>query len=127
MARAGPRSSWRCRCPGLPLPGDPYFEAAPGRAIMTSLAFSKLGLRCVVLLPLSGEQPVGDVVLVDVADVGDRLPANPLRRDALDTAEPDIGIEAPLRRLAAQLPQAVGAGVVGGERHQNFVQRGHGF
>ena len=56
---------------------------------------SPLGLRV--------QQLVRDVVLVDVADVLHRFAADPLRGDALDVAEPDVGIEAALRRLAPQL------------------------
>src|SRR6187455_334136 len=74
---------------------------------------ANLRLRRGAALLLIGPQLVGDVVLVDVADVGDRLAADPLRGHALDVPEPDVGVEAPLLGLAPELPQPSRPAVVG--------------
>ena len=42
------------------------------------LARRDLGLRCLALLPLSHDEAVGDVVLIDVADVGYRFASDSL-------------------------------------------------
>src|SRR4029450_13107029 len=76
-----------------------------------SLALRNLRLRRCASLPLVVEQPVGDVVLVDVADVGHRFAANPLRGNALEVAEPDVRIEASLLRFSPELSDASRPGV----------------
>ncbi len=45
------------------------------------------------LLSLAHGQFIGKVILVDVADVLNRFPANPLGGYHFDILEPDIGIE----------------------------------
>src|SRR6185436_2021587 len=55
-----------------------------------SLTLPDFRLRRRVTLALIHHQAVGDVILVDVADVGDRFAADTLRRDALDVAEPHV-------------------------------------
>ena len=61
------------------------------------------------------DHPVGDPVLGDVADVANRLAADPFRRHDLDVAVPDVGIETLLGGFGAELPDARRAGVVGRE------------
>ena len=84
-------------------------------------------LRGLAPLALLREQPVGDVVLVDVADVGDRLAPDALGRDLLDVAEPDIRVEAALLRFTPQLADPARPRVVGREREQPLVQLVHRF
>src|SRR5580765_6687800 len=68
---------------------------------------------------------IREIVLVDVGDVRDRLPADLLRRDQLDVVEPDVRVEAALGRGPAQPSDAPGAGVVGGEGEEPLVERVH--
>src|SRR4029079_7263558 len=86
-----------------------------------SFALGDVRLRCFASIPLITKQLVRDVVLVDVTDVGDRLAADPLRGDALDVAEPHVGIEASLFRLGPELSDPSRPGVVGRKGHQTFV------
>ena len=51
---------------------------------------------------------VGQVVFVDIGDIGHRLPADLLGGDQLDVVEPDIGIELAFGRQLAELFDAVG-------------------
>src|SRR6185436_8997526 len=98
-------------------PGHTAWSFAPG----------DVGLRCFASIPLIAEQLVGDVVLVDVTDVGDRFPADSLRGNALDIAEPQVRIEASLFRLGSELSDPSRPGVVGRKGHQTFVQIVHGI
>src|SRR4029079_1224571 len=83
------------------------------------------GLRLFASRGLRRDQLVGDVVLVDVADGGDRLAADPLRGDALDVAEPEVRVQPALLRLTPQLLDAPRAGVVRGKGEQPLVQVVH--
>src|SRR3546814_17458651 len=67
-----------------------------------------------------GEAAVGDVVLVDVAHVDDRLATDRPGYGQLDVVEPDIGIEAHLRRQPARLGNAAGARIVGSEAERQI-------
>ena len=60
------------------------------------LALPHFRLRRFAPAPLFGDQTVGDVILVDVADVRDCFASDPLRGDAFDVVEPEIGIETSL-------------------------------
>src|SRR5262245_9664161 len=61
-------------------------------------------------------QFVGDVILVDVAHVVDRLPPHPLSGYSFHVAEPDVGIETATPRFCAEAGNARWAAVVCGER-----------
>src|SRR6185312_5298792 len=73
------------------------------------------------------DQAVGDVVFVDVADVGHRLGPDLLGGKILHVIEPDVRIQSTLGGCLAQLSNAASAGVVGSEREQSLVQLGHGL
>ena len=60
--------------------------------------FGLLVLRTLLL-----DHPVGQVVLVDIADVLDRLTADPFEGDDFDIIEPDVGIKGPFGGDLAQL------------------------
>src|SRR5688572_3682811 len=66
-------------------------------------------------------QAVGNVVLVDVADVGHRFLADLLSRHVLHVVKPDVRIKSALRGFVAQLRDPAGAGVVGSEREQRLI------
>src|SRR6185369_8226863 len=68
-------------------------------------------------------QPVGDVVLVDVADVRRRLDSDLPGDDDLDVVEPLVGVEAAPRRLLARAHDVAGTAVVAREREQRAVAR----
>ena len=53
--------------------------------------------------PALQNQAVGNVVLVDVADVGHRFLADLLGRNILHVLEPDVGVESALGGFLAQL------------------------
>src|SRR5262245_25522410 len=80
-------------------------EAVQRVAILEAIAISPPSAlrRRYLLLRLVGfglgveHQAVGDVVLVDIADVGRRLGANLLRDDDLDVVEPLVRVEPLLR------------------------------
>src|SRR6188474_1038639 len=71
------------------------------------------------------QQRVGNVVLVDVADVLNGFPSNAFRDHALDVAEPDVRIEATPRGLTPELAYPSRSSVVGRQRHQALVQLRH--
>ena len=108
--RLGRRSRVRGRLSQLPL-----CASRLSASMQSSLALPDVRLRRLASIPLIGDQLVGDVVLVDVADVRDRLATDPLRGDAFDVVEPEIGIEASLLCFTPELSQASGPRVVGGE------------
>ena len=68
-------------------------------------------------------QLVGDVVLIDVGDVGHRLRADLLGGDILHVMEPDVRIHSALGGFFAQLRYPARAGIVGSEREQGLVQK----
>src|SRR3954467_9040648 len=74
------------------------------------------GLRGLAPGALLGQQLICDVVLVDVAHVGDGLAADALGGNLLDIAEPDIRVQPARLRLFPQLPQTARTGVVRCER-----------
>lgn len=67
------------------------------------------------------DQVVGDVVLVDVGDVGHRLCADLLGGDILHVVEPDVRIQSTLGGFLAQLRNPAGTRVVGSEGEQRLV------
>ena len=81
----------------------------------------------IVRYPLSGSGParlnsslfrrkcVGDVVLVNVADVGDRFLAYVSGYFQLDILEPSIRVEAVLFRLLSKMCNSIRASIVAGE------------
>jgi Ca2+:H+ antiporter len=71
------------------------------------------------------DQLVGNVVLVDVADVGRRLRPNLLGGDILHVVEPDVRIQPALGSFLAHLGNAARAGIVGSEGKEGLVQLGH--
>jgi hypothetical protein len=68
-----------------------FIARLPGAALDGFLAL--LALDALLL-----DHLVRQVVLVDVGDVGRRLPADLLGRDQLDVVEPDVGVETALGR-----------------------------
>src|SRR6185295_2536450 len=68
---------------------------------------------------------IGDVVLVDVADVLHRLAADPSRGHPLHVVEPHVGIEAARLGFPAQLADPSGPRVVGREGEEPLVQPVH--
>src|SRR5262249_12425713 len=88
-----------------------------------------LVLRSLPRLVLGGslllDQPVGEVVLVDVAHVLHGLAADLLRGNELDIVEPYIGIKSALFCLLAKLLNSPRPRVVGGKGKQPFVKRVH--
>src|SRR5882672_9697684 len=76
------------------------------------------GLACFQCLQL---QLVSDVVLVDVAHVGDGFLPDAQRGDALHAVEPHVRIEPRPPRLRAQFRDAPGSRIVGGEREQRAI------
>ena len=80
----------RARARTRPAPGCRSASASPGSSPPDAPAFAL------------HHHLVGQVVLVDVADVGDGLAADALRRDELHVVEPLVGVEALGRGLLAQ-------------------------
>jgi hypothetical protein len=74
-----------------------------GHVPACSLALPDLRLRRFTSVPLIGDKAIGDVVLVNVADVRDRFATDPLRGDAFDVVEPEIRIQASLLCFTPQL------------------------
>src|SRR6516165_9964121 len=74
-----------------------------------------LRATCCPLLPPQC-QLVCDVVLIDIADVGNRDLANVPRYDQLDIFKPLVGVQYHLSRLLAKLSNAVGTGIIAGKR-----------
>ena len=70
------------------------------------------------------DQLVGDVVLVDVADISHRLRTDFVGGYVLDVVEPDVWIQSAVAGFLAQLRNSARAGIVGREREQDFVQPG---
>src|SRR5215831_7985754 len=91
--------------------GGGFAEAALHRAARASRGRDG-GLGLLAVRQLLHRQLVGDVVLVDVAHVRDRLPADALGGDPLDVVEPEVRIEPALLCLATQLADPGGAAVV---------------
>src|SRR5712664_3649989 len=91
----------------------------------SSLRLSALYLLTGVLAPLLRlrHQLIRNVVLEDVGDVGDRLLPDLLRHHVLHVLEPAVGVEPAFRRLLPQRLDAVGPGIVGGERKERFHHR----
>src|SRR5262245_38361662 len=121
-----PLSIWitASRTAGAPVPSI----RVPARTIFMALLSAAaldgfLGL--LALDPLVLDHLVREIVLVDVGDVGRRLPADLLGRDQLDVVEPHVGIETALGRGPAQPPDAPGPGVVRGEGEEPLVQAIH--
>src|SRR4029453_10704547 len=79
------------------------------------------------LRPRFHEQAIGDVVLVDVADVAHRLRPNLLGGDVLHVVEPDVRIQSALGGFLAKLRDPARAGLVGSEREQGLIQLRHGL
>src|SRR5215813_5191262 len=74
--------------PSIRVPARTIFMALLSRAALGGF----LGLLALHALLL--DHLVREIVLVDVGDVGRRLPADLFRRDQLDAVEPDVGIKA---------------------------------
>src|SRR4030095_10582368 len=86
------------------------------------------GARFLQVLPLDVlalNQQIGHVILVDVADIGDRLTPDALACHAFDVVEPDVRIEPPRLRFAPQLAHAPRSRVVGGKREEYLVEIVH--
>jgi hypothetical protein len=66
-------------------------------------------------------QLVGDVVLVDVADIRGRFDADLLGNDDLDVVEPLVGIEAAPLCFLARLGDVARAAVVARESEQRTI------
>lgn len=64
---------------------------------------------------------VSDVVLVNIADVGDSLLSNLFGRNEFYIAEPEVRVKAHICRLFAQLHNAIGPGIVTGKDKECFV------
>src|SRR5262249_15475097 len=71
------------------------------------------------------DELIGDVVFVDVTDVGDGFAAGLTRGDHLHVAEPFIGIEPGGRGFLPQLRHSRGSGVVGRDREETLVETIH--
>src|SRR4249919_455544 len=107
--RAGPSGlNWRCS------------RTIRGRRTDVALT---AGCEALLLLDLLQRERVGDVVLVDVADVLHGLASDPLGGNPLDVVEPDVRVQPALLGFTAQLTKASGPAVVGGKREQLLVQR----
>src|SRR5499433_2784825 len=121
-----PLSIWitASRTAGAPVPSI----RVPARTIFMALLSGAaldgfLGLLAFEALLL--EHLVREIVLVDVGNVGRRLPADLLGRDQLDVVEPDVGIQAALGRGPAQPADPAGTRIVGGEGEEPLVQAVH--
>ena len=79
------------------------------------------------LFPGVHDQAVGDVVFIDVADIGHRLGPDLLGGKTLHIIEPDVRIQSTLGCQDTQLGNAARTGIVGSERKQGLVQLGHGL
>src|SRR5262245_10107545 len=105
--------------PSISVPTRTIFVVLVEAATLDRL-LDLLALRALVF-----DHLVREIVLVNVRHVGHGLSADPLRGDQLDVVEPGVGVEAALRGDAAQLTDASGAGIVGGEGEQRLVQPIH--
>src|SRR5262245_35538577 len=85
------------------------------RARRRSCRTSLLALQRPPLQILTLNEEVRHVVLIDVADIRHRLPADPFGGHPLDVVEPDVGIETAPRCLPPQLTDPSRAGIVGRE------------
>ena len=96
---------WSIPCLSL---GSPPVAGLPplclGRTLGEYYPPFTAALAAVPALGLLDDQPVRDVVLEDVGDVGHRLAADALGRDLLDVAEPDVRV----RVRASRPPSATG-------------------
>ena len=81
-----------------------------------------LGFEACSLFGALSNEPIRDVVLVDVAHVLNRFAADALGRDPFDVAEPYVRVQAAGGGLATELTHSTGPGVVGRERQQCLVQ-----
>src|SRR5213596_1198488 len=93
-------------------------QALPGAALDRLDSFLRGG-------PALQNQAVGNIVLVDVADVGHRFLTDLLGRYILHVLKPEVGIEPALGGLLAQLRNPARAGIVGSEREQRLVKLLH--
>src|SRR5262245_4807147 len=92
----------------------------PMVSVPTMILLQRAGLASRV--PILERQRVGNVVLVDVADVLHSLAADALACDSFHVVEPDIRVQAARLCLLAQLPHPSGPAVVGRKRKQPLVQ-----
>src|SRR4030095_6870465 len=105
-----------------------FRESTPAKAQMVTPAtslFRDFALRARARVVTLSDEPIGDVVLEDVAHILNGFATDTLRRDPFDVPEPHVGIESAPTRLPAKLPDARRSGVVRGERHQSLVERIH--
>src|SRR5215471_1854090 len=75
-----------------------------------------------LLASLLGGQPIHNVVLVDVADVGDRLLPYVFGGFQLDIAEPPVGVQPILPCLLSEAGNPGGPGVVAGKGEQRLFR-----
>lgn len=73
------------------------------------------------------DQPIGDVILIDIADVGYRLGANFFCRHIFDVTEPDVRVKSSLFSHGAQAGDTRRTRVIGGKGKQRFIEPGHGL
>src|SRR5262249_10105248 len=79
-------------------------------------------LRLLALLQLVFDELVGDVVLVDVADIRHGLGSDLLLGDVLHVVEPHVGVEAPPGGFAAELRDTSRPRVVCRESEERLVE-----
>src|SRR3954452_12987347 len=96
-----------------------------GRMVMAGVSFRSTAASAAARRGFPLNQRVAHVVLVDVRDVLDGLLADFACRHHLDVAEPPVRIETARLRLAPQLPDACGSGVVRREGEEPTVDPVH--
>ena len=80
-----------------------------------------LRIRPLLLQSLFLHEAAGDVVLGDIADVGDGLTTDFLGSDQLDIVEPAVGIQSALLGLLAQPADTCSTRVLGRQGEQHVV------